>query len=115
MDEGAKQFFLDAGIKAVVDTKDNEAAAKGASLVIERALQVLKGWTCEQRSTWADPFGLLAALNGGGFRSRAMNMEALIDVPYQLVKINGLAECPIALERVRMRGLYVLMRMSDND
>ncbi|KAF8901759.1 hypothetical protein CPB85DRAFT_1438962 [Mucidula mucida] len=110
--EGAKQLFLAAGIKAVIDTKDNEAATKGASVVIGRALQVLNGWTREERSTRGDPFALLAALNGGG---GGMDIEALIDVPYHLVKINGLAECPIALERVGMRGLYLLMRMSDNN
>ncbi|KAF9012868.1 hypothetical protein BDZ89DRAFT_1077197 [Hymenopellis radicata] len=36
-------------------------------------------------------------------------------MPYHSVKINGMLECPIALERVGLRGMYCLMRMPDND
>ncbi|KAF9020114.1 hypothetical protein BDZ89DRAFT_1204115 [Hymenopellis radicata] len=110
--EGAKQFFLDAGIKAVVEAEDDEAAAKGAAVVISGALQVLNEWKREERGT--DRLSLLAAF-GGSFPGAGTSLEDMLDAPYHAMKIMTLLECPLALERVGMRGMYFLMRLSDNN
>ncbi len=81
---------------------------QGAAVVIGGALQVLNGWKREQRRT--DPLALLTAF-GDSFPGCAMNLEDMLDAPYHVMEINALVKCPIALERVGMRGLYFLMHM----
>lgn len=120
--DGARQFLLDAGIKAVQEDDDEQALVKGKA-AIPSAVRLLKGWVRTKTGGGSSNLhgrpdlvmggDLLSMLMGGGGMGGA-NIDDILDNSYNSTVIDAIRNCPLELERVGMRALFVLMKMPDN-
>ncbi|KAJ7574552.1 hypothetical protein C8J56DRAFT_1172675 [Mycena floridula] len=122
-EKDAKQFFLDAGLKAVAQCDDQEAV-KAAVSIIKGALKILIPW--KRKPTGREPslaelemmmrFGGLGQMGTmpGGMPAMPPH-DDLLDMNYRSTKIHALERCPLELEMAGVRALYKIMLLPDNN
>ncbi|KAE9392960.1 hypothetical protein BT96DRAFT_924397, partial [Gymnopus androsaceus JB14] len=123
-----RQLLLDADIKVVTDcSSDDDALSKGTA-AINDATAVLQGWVRNPSGGVSGRDAMLQMLMnrnaggggfgfGGGFDALRMplNIDNELNSTYHITKLDELFQCPIALEKVGMRGMYHLMKLADNN
>ncbi|KAK7035370.1 hypothetical protein VNI00_011901 [Paramarasmius palmivorus] len=118
--EGARQFYIDAGIKTINTDQTDEEAVERATPILASALRTANKWVRSPRNP-PGVDGILAGRGGlfsgvGGFGGMGLpSLDDMCDFNYRLQEILDLSNCPIELDKAGLRGLYELMRMADNN